>query len=383
MFLKLVSDEQRIRSYQGAKTRQNSMAVNLIRPDELGPAEIATWHSMQQATPSLADPFLSPEFAVAVGRFRPNAHVAVLAEGQCVTGFFPFERRRFGVGVPIGGWQSLSQALIHAVGAEWNPRELLRGCRLAAWEFDCLILDQQPFEPYHAATVAVPIIDISDGFAAYYAKLQARSPRFLRELDRKTRKFAREVGKICIVADSRDINMLRMLMAWKSDQYRRTGHVDTFGRPWLVGLLYDLLDIRSDYMSGTLSVLYAGDQPVAVQFGLRAGNILHGWFTAYDTRFKKYSPGLVLIKKMAEEFASAGFHRIYMGRGRSIYKESMKSNDVFVAEGIVTSQSMLGVTYRIRSSSVRRVADTVRRHPNLHNGARRISRLAHHTHGRI
>ena len=43
------------------------MRVLLICPDELSSAEIAAWHSMQRATPSLANPFLSPEFAVAVG----------------------------------------------------------------------------------------------------------------------------------------------------------------------------------------------------------------------------------------------------------------------------------------------------------------------------
>ena len=120
MFLRLTSDEPRTRPYQAGKTRQHPVTVHLIRPDELGPAEIATWHSMQGATPPLADPFLSPEFARAVGRVQPDTHVAVLAERETITGFFPFERRQFGVGVPIGGWLSLSQGLIHAEGASWD-----------------------------------------------------------------------------------------------------------------------------------------------------------------------------------------------------------------------------------------------------------------------
>ena len=338
---------------------------------------------MQRATPSLADPFLSPEFTQAVGRFRPDARVAVLAEGQFITGFFPFERRRFDVGTPIGGWQSLSQGLIHAAGAEWDPRELLRQCRLAAWEFDCLAVGQQPFEPYQTAIVPVPAIDLSDGFGAYYAKLQARSPRFCKELGRKTRKFGREVGELRIVADSHDSDMLRTMMVWKSDQYHRTGHFDVFKHPWHVGLLHDLLDTHSDHLSGMLSVLYAGDQPTAVQFGLRAGNLLLGWFTAYDTRFSKYSPGLIFIKKMAEEFASTGIDMVYMGRGKSSYKESMKSHDVFVGEGIVTSRSVLGVSHRIRSSSTRWATDAVHRHPVIHDVASRTRHLVRRTHGRL
>jgi CelD/BcsL family acetyltransferase involved in cellulose biosynthesis len=383
MFVRLTSDEPRTRPYQAGKTRQHPVTVQLIRPDELGPAEIATWHSMQGAIPPLADPFLSPEFARAVGRVQPDTHVAVLAERETITGFFPFERRQFGVGVPIGGWLSLSQGLIHAEGASWDARKLLSGCRLAAWEFDSLITDQQPFQPYHAGQVPVPTIDLSEGFGAYYANLQARSPRFCRELDRKIRKFGREVGETRIVPDSRDIDMLRMLMTWKSGQYRRTGHVDIFEPPWVVELLHDLLDTRSDHMTGMLSVLYAGDQPAAAQFGLRAGNIFHGWFTAYDPRFSSYSPGLILVKKMAEGFAAAGIDMIYMGRGSSSYKDAMKSRDVFVAEGVVTSRSVLGVAHRTRSSSTRWANVFVNAHPGLLKRARRIRRLVRPAYGRM
>ena len=202
-----------------------------IRPGELGPAEIATWHAMQRATPSLANPFLSPEFALAVGRFRPGAYVAVLTEGQFIAGFFPFERRRLGVGVPVCGWLTPCQGLIHAPEVEWDPRELLRRCGLSAWQFDNLIADQRPFRPYHAAIVPSPMIDLADGFDSYYAKLRVKSPHFCRELERRARKLEREVGELRIVADSRDTNVLRTLLNWKSDQYRRTSHVDRFECP--------------------------------------------------------------------------------------------------------------------------------------------------------
>ncbi len=346
-----------------------------MRPGELGPAEIAAWQSMQRATPSLANPFLSPEFAVAVGRFRPDAQVAVLTEGQSITGFFPFERRRLSVGVPICGWLTPCQGLIHAPGVEWDPRELLRGCRLSAWRFDNLIADQKLFKPYQAATAPSPMIDLADGFDAYYAKLRVKSPRFCRELARKTRKLGREAGELRIVADSRDTNVLRTLMAWKSDQYRRTSHVDRFERPWLAGLLHTLLATRGDHVSGLLSVLYAGDQPVAAQFGLRTRNLLVGWFPAYDTRFGKYSPGLIQCLQMAEELAAAGIHAIDMGGGaKSYYKETLKSHDIFVAEGIVTGRSVLGAAHRVRSASTQSARRTVRQHPSLHHAADQILR---------
>jgi CelD/BcsL family acetyltransferase involved in cellulose biosynthesis len=342
---------------------------------------------MQRATPSLANPFLTPEFAVAVGRFRSGAQVGILTEDQSITGFFPFERRRLSVGVPICGWLTPYQGLVHAPGVEWDPRGLLRGCGLSAWRFDNLIAEQRPFRPYHAVTVPSAMIDLSDGFDAYYAKLWVKSRRFCRELERRTRKLEREVGKLRIVADSRDINVLRTLMAWKSEQYRQTNHVDRFQQPWLVGLLETLLATRSADISGLLSVLYAGDRPVAAQFGLRGRSLLVGWFTAYDTHFRKYSPGLIHLKQLIEELASAGVRVIDMGGGaKNYYKETLKSDDTFVAQGIVTSRSVLGTAHGVRSRLTWSARRTVRQRPDLHHAVDQILRrsgAARRLYGRI
>ncbi len=62
-------------------------------------------------------------------------------------------------------------------------------------------------------------------------------------------------------------------MTWKSEQYRRTNSVDRFEQSWIPGLLEELLATRTEYLSGLLSVLYAEDRPVAIQFGLRADSL--------------------------------------------------------------------------------------------------------------
>jgi CelD/BcsL family acetyltransferase involved in cellulose biosynthesis len=342
---------------------------------------------MQRATPALANPFLSPEFAVAVGRLRPNARVAVLTEGQSITGFFPFEKRRLSAGVPVCGWLTPCQGLVHAPGLEWNPQELLRGCRLAAWRFDNLVADQGPFKPFHAATVASPLIDLSDGFEPYYAKLRVKSPRFCKELDRKTRKIRRELGDLRIVADSHDINALHTLMMWKSNQYRQTNHVARFEQPWLVELLDTLLATRSPQASGMLSVLYAGDQPVAAQFGMRTESLLVGWFTGYEACLGKYSPGLIHLLQMTRELPDAGIQMIDMGGGaKNYYKETLKTDDSFVAQGIVTGRSVLGAAHHARSALIWSARRALRRSPGLHRAADQILRrsgVAHRMYGRI
>ena len=342
---------------------------------------------MQRSNPSINNPFLTPEFAIAVGRFRSGARVAVLTEGQSTIGFFPFERRRFGAGAPVCGWLTPCQGLIHAPGVDWDPRELIRGCGLSSWQFDSIIVDQQPFKPYHMGTIPTAMIDLSDGFSAYYEKLQVRSPRFCKELGRKTRKIGREVGELRIVADSRDASVLHKLMAWKSAQYRQTSHVDRFSEPWLVGLLEALLATREEGISGLLSAQYAGDQLITAQFGLRNESLLAGWFTAYDTSVRKYAPGLIHLKQLAEEMAAAGIRVIDMGGGvKNYYKETMKSGDGYVAHGIVTGRSVLGAAQHVRGALTWTARRTVRQHPGLHRAANQFLRhsgIASRVWGRI
>ena len=362
------------------------MRVVITHPGELGAAEVAAWHAMQQATPSLANPFLAAEFAAAAGRLRREAQLAVLMDGQSVVGFFPFERRRLGAGVPIGGWLTPSQGLIHVPGLDWSPRELLRGCQLSAWRFDNLIADQHPFRPYYAAIEASPTIDLADGFAPYYASLWARSPRFCREIARKTRKLAREVGEVRVVADSQDPAVLRTLMEWKSEQYRRTGCVDRFAHPWVTDLLSTLLATRTDCVRGMLSVLYAGGRPIAIQFGLRAGTLLVGWFTGYDIRYRRFSPGMIHLIQLSAHLPSVGVRVLQMGKGAKAYTDTVKNSDIFVAEGVVTNQSVLGAAHWVRSASTRWAERTVRQHPGLHRAADQVLRhggVARRTYGRI
>ena len=222
------------------------------------------------------------------------------------------------------------------------------------------------------------MIDLADTFDVYCAKLQKKSPHFCQEHARKTRKLAREVGELRFVADSHDINIIPALMAWKSEKYRRSGTVDRFDRR--VDLLEVLLATRSDRLSGLLSVLYAGDQPVAAQFGLRAGTLLVGWFIGFDSRFRQYSPGLILVMQMVEELAAIGIEAIHIGRPAH-YKEIFKTHEILASEGIVTSRSALGAAHRARDASTR----WARQHPSFYRATDKILRrsgVARLTYGR-
>jgi CelD/BcsL family acetyltransferase involved in cellulose biosynthesis len=354
------------------------MKVTVVHPSELGQSELARWRSIQWATPTLANPFLSPEFTVAVGRLRSRARVAVLFDGPEIVGFFPFERRGLGYGVPIGAWHSDCQGLVHLADLDWDPQELLRACGLAVWEFDHLIDGQKPFEPYQIVRAFSPIMDLSAGFDPFLAQLR-QSPSRFRDISRKQRKLAREVGEVRFVFDSRDLQLLRTVMAWKSAQYLRMGWADRFSRPWIVQLLEQLLDTRTEGFSGVLSMLYAGDEPVAGHFGLRSDRVMAHWFPAYDTRFGKYSPGLIMHLGLAEGAAAAAIQHIDMGPGVEDYKQWFRSRDLVVAQGRVVRRSPGAVLHWVRRAPAERLHRAVKEHPSLYRAAKR----AHAGYGRI
>jgi CelD/BcsL family acetyltransferase involved in cellulose biosynthesis len=259
----------------------------------------------------------------------------------------------------------------------------LRACGLSVWQFDHLVDGQRPFERYRTAIKPSPIIDLTEGFDSYYEKLSARSPQFCRNLERKERKLTREAGKLRFVPDSDDKSAFRTLIAWKSNQYQRTGQVDIFARTWAAGLIESLFSSRSDHCSGLLSVLYEDDVPIAAHFGLRGGGLLAHWFPAYDVNFSKYSPGLIMHMRMAEFTPNVGIRVIDMGTGIQRYKEELKSGDIFVGVGMVTSASLLAATHRAMGNGGPWLVKTIKQNQTLFQAAswiRKRYRLARNAH---
>jgi CelD/BcsL family acetyltransferase involved in cellulose biosynthesis len=345
------------------------LKISVVRPSELGPGEIAVWLSMQRQTPALANPFLCPDFTLAVGALRPSARVAVLHDGPRLAGFFPFERRGLGGGVPIGHGLNQCQGLIHAPGAEWDPKALLRACRLSTWQFDNLVAGQRPLGRFATTVVPAAAVDLANGFAQYEKELQQKTGKFYREINRKTRRLEEEVGKVHFVADSRDKAALHRLVNWKSEQLRRKGALDIFTRPWITGVLDQLFSVKADHFSMPLSVLYAGDTPVASTVNLRAGDLLVGWHCAYDPQFAHYSPGVMQYIAMFRDAAVRGVRRIDMGTGTETFKRTLKTHDVFVGAGTAAANPAVGAAHQARAAATLWVRGQVKRYPPLFRAA--------------
>ncbi|CQR62506.1 Conserved Hypothetical Protein [Streptomyces leeuwenhoekii] len=350
--------------------------MRVLRPQELDEGERRHWRELRAKSSAPRNPFMEPEFTAAVGLVRPRARVAVVYEGGEAAGFLPHERGPFGQGRAIGLGVSDCQGAVARQGLRVDCRELLRACALSSFFFDNLQAEQGLLAPYAAEEHPAYVIDVVRGYAAYECGLRARSPKFLKGTLAKERRLGRQVGEVRFVFDERDPAALRTLMAWKSAQYRRTGRRDRFAREWITRLVGGLAGTRAAQCSGTLSVLYAGGRPVAAHFGLRSASVLACWFPAYDPRFAKYSPGLVLHLRMAEAAAAHGIGLLDLGRGRAEYKDALKTGELPVYEGAVTRRGTGAALHWLAREPARRAQGFVRSRPRLASLAARSLKSA-------
>ncbi|MFJ9347552.1 GNAT family N-acetyltransferase [Streptomyces sp. NPDC101237] len=350
------------------------MRITVHRPGELTQSLRRAWHDAMDESPEYANPFLAPEFATGVGRYRGGVRVAVLRDAGEPVGFLPYERNALGVGRAVGLGLSDCQALVHRPGVTWDAQELLSACGLSIFEFDHLVAEQRPFAGHVTGTFASPVIDVKPGDGGYPDWLRASYPGLAKTTLKKERRLGRDIGELRFEFDERDPAVLRTLMRWKSAQYRRTGRMDRFARPWIVDLVDHLFHTRAEHFTGVLSVLYAGDRPVAAHFGPRSSTVLAAWFTAYDPELHYYSPGLMMHLRTAEGAARGGVTLVDLGRGDKEYKDWLKTRELRVGEGFATRAHPVAAAHRMWRRPVRGLRNTVLAHPRLREPADRLLR---------
>lgn len=308
-----------------------SISYRLIAAHELDAGLLAAWRSIQEREPRFESPYFCPEFTQAVASVRDDVRVVVIENDGRPAGFFPHQRAAWGRGSPVGGALSDYHGVIAAPQAEWSVVELMRAARLSVWSFDHLVDPAGRFAPYVTASAA----------ASPQIELASFEPP--PDFARKARKLAREVGELAFSLHAP--GSLGHMFRWKSEQYRASRLTDAFGVPWTRALLSRLMVMKTPGFGGTCSVLRAGDEIVAVHAGMRAGSVLHWWFPTYDARYAAYSPGIILLLRIA---AALGSGKIDLGKGDARYKRSLMTGAAALREGCVELPSIAATARRLR-----------------------------------
>jgi CelD/BcsL family acetyltransferase involved in cellulose biosynthesis len=322
------------------------MNITVTRGDRLTPELIDAWSSIQAANAAIASPYFSPGFTRAAAVVRDDVYVAVIRQGPDLVGFFPFQRNRVGAGCPVAGFFSDFHGLILQPGKQVEARELISACGLKIWDFDHLPADQETFRPFQRRADVSRYMDLTGGYDQYCAQRREAGSEQIKKVLALRRKLQREVGSLTIRAHVQEDAMLQLMFQWKSSQYLATGFRDLFSFVWTKGLLEVLLKTQSPTIAGMLSVLSVNGEPAAVHFGMRSPTVWHYWFPAYNTKFAKYSPGLILLLGMAEQAPAMGIQRIDLGKGDELYKHRLASGGIPVMEGSIEKPSVALVARR-------------------------------------
>lgn len=319
---------------------------HVVKPTDLSREDIAAWRSLAVSDRNLDSPFYQPEFTLAVAAVRDDVFVAVVRDGSgAPVCFFPFQKKRGGGALPVGGKLNDFQGFVGELPQGVTPQSLFQSCGVSSWTFDHLIDSQRYVAGDSYGICESPYVDISNGWDSYEADRTAASTSIIRDTNRKCRKMQRQVGDVRFVFHSEDDAVYETLLNWKAAQRQRTNTFDILQMSWARQVVDSFRQPQSDSFRGCLSALYAGDQLIAAHFGLISTNVMHFWFPAYDVNFSDYSPGVILMLNMLREASERGIVRVDLGKGDERFKQRLSNGATNVLQGVVAS-TYWGSCYR-------------------------------------
>lgn len=317
------------------------MRFETIHPSELGPVEIGLWRAHPAAQPGVQSPYLTPEWAQIVGAARGDARVVMLDGGR---GFFGAQRlSRFaamGLGAPIADYQGV----VGECGLRVDPALLCRALKVGRIDLTHVPEDAAPMAI--GGTDGSWIAETHSSRELYEAGLKLRRGEFVRQADKKARKFARERGAPEFRAASTSAEDFATLIDWKNDQLARTGQPQIWAAPWVRQVLDACFAARDPHFAGQLFTMHIDKRLIGAAFGLRSGRVLHVWLIAHDAAFDSYSPGVQLARWLIGWAGEHGVTEVDFGPGDYQFKRQLSTTQRQLQRGVISGASFSGVLRR-------------------------------------
>ena len=322
------------------------MNIQTMRPKDLSRFDIDAWLEYSCKGTGFDSPFFHPGYVAAMAEFRPHVEVSVIRSHGAAVGFFASERYCQHAAQPLGVKLADFQGVVGPRGVEISFDDLLDGTNLSCFHYDHWLADQTENESTMDVS-ASPFMDLGDGYEEYLARRRAAGSSLLSQTVRKQRKLEREIGPLTFTWNDSDPAALQYLWKWKAIQREQSQTVNILEFDWVRKFLTSLCQARVDGLQGVVSTLRIGDRIIAVHLGMHTASALHYWFPAYDADFGRYSPGSILLLRLAERCAEVGISRIDLGKGEDRYKDSFATGSISVAAGTADRYAMRSV---VRSS---------------------------------
>jgi len=310
------------------------LQTETIHPSRLTPGQITAWRGLCANHPAFSNPLLGPDFTLAVGAVREDARVTVGYQACAPVLFWPHHSRPGGLARPIGAPFSDYHGVVADPAVPFSPTDLLAEASVNRFLFEGLVDPQGRFADFVSARSPVFGVRLATTAEAYFEALRGDSPKRFKNMRRLEHKLDREVGAIALTAPDRDPKAFELLMAWKSDQFRRTGLHDVLAPDWVRTLMQRLFVTENQPMQGMLVTLRAGGRPVAAHFGVRAGSTFHPWIAAFDPEFAAYGPGVTLVSQAIRAMGRLGLTSYDLSGGHDHYKRPFVVGSETVAQGM-------------------------------------------------
>ena len=310
--------------------------VAIKTADALALDEREAWRALQAASPAIASPYFSLAYLDALAQVRGDVRVVVRREAGRPVGFLALQLGAFGHARPLGGPLSDHHGVIGDFGGGRELCEDLRRVGVGVFDFHGALAVQAPFRGQDAAPEGSWVIDLSDGFEAWRARRKKPGGNTLRTILVSERKMEERHGALSFSFDVPSPEALGALYAWKSGQYRRSGHFDVFSVAWTRALVDGLLKAGEGADArGVMSTLRVEGQIAAVHFGMMGRGVIHYWFPAYDPAFQKEGSGNALLAKLLESAAGQGVREVHLGAGEYRYKAALADWQFPIIKGYV------------------------------------------------
>ena len=274
------------------------------------------WCAWQKQSPALDNPFFRWEFAEIAARHVPQAKVARLHRGGQVIGYYPFQHRGSAI-YPLAAPMNDYHGVVAAADDTPSLEEVvfaLAPKRFNANSWAGPARTGDALETYQAV--------LGDGgYDDWYAARRQAQPKYFKDKERARRSMESQMGAMVVETGLKSAALLDRLLTLKSSQYRRTGRHDIFGVGWTRNLLHALLAYEGEGFGASLATLSVGDQLLAIEYSLHAGDRYHFWFPAYLEAGAKYSPGILLSMETMRAEQARGYRVFDYGFGGETYKK--------------------------------------------------------------
>lgn len=318
------------------------ITARLYKPAEMAADDIAAWREVQADTQAFANPLFSHAFASAVAKVRDDVEVAVFRRGATSVAFLAVHRRPGGLARPIGAPFSDYQGLVSKGAIGLTGPQALERAGLGALRFNGLVDPFGLFDGVVSGVQEAYAIELDGDAEAYLEAIRAASPKKFKNYRRLEHRLEREVGPLRLVADDRSQEAFDAVLAWKSEQFGRTGIQDVLRPHWVRRMMQSLFETSQGEVTGLLVSLYAGETLVAGHFGVRQGAVFHPWIASANPDFAAVSPGQLFLGHAIQAMPRMGIELYDLGPGHDHYKRPYASVRRELAVGLAVAEGARG-----------------------------------------